>query len=236
MARSLAAGSPVTLDCEDVHVWRVRLSQGNAAELRPLLSDDERERAARFHFAGDRDAYIVAHGMLRRILRGYTEGNLRFVTAELGKPSLGDTDDVRFNLSHSGDLALVAVARSREVGVDVERWKDDIEHLELADFVFSAAERAALRALDASDRVAGFFAAWSRKEAYIKASGLGITRGLDHFDVTLRPGDDARILDDRHDASFAERWVMHDIAVPPGYSAALVAGAPVRDVQLYDAA
>ncbi|MEO8335556.1 MAG: 4'-phosphopantetheinyl transferase superfamily protein, partial [bacterium] len=192
-------------------------------------------RAARFHFAEHRDAYIVAHGMLRRILGSYAPGELHFVTGEYGKPALRDDVDVRFNLSHSGDLALVAVARGRDVGVDVERWNANIEHVALADYVFSIAERAALRELSESERVAGFFAAWSRKEAYIKATGHGITRGLDHFDVTLRPGESACILDDRMDPMFREGWVMRDVPVPDGYSAALVAGAPLRDVQHYDA-
>lgn len=235
MVRSPAAGNPVHLARDDVHVWRIRLSSGKTEELWPLLSADERKRAERFHFAEHRNAFVVAHAMLRRILGSYVDGELHFVTAQYGKPALRDHEDVRFNLSHSGDLALVAVARGREVGVDVERWNVSIEHLDLADYVFSVAERAALRGLDHDERVAGFFTAWSRKEAYIKATGHGITRGLDHFDVTLEPGKLARILDDRMDSAFTERWVMRDVQVPEGYSATVVAAAPVRDVQLYDA-
>ncbi len=239
MVRSLVAGSAIELEPDDVHVWRVELSRPAEESFWRVLSSDEQERAARFHFPEHRDAFVVAHGMLRHILSGYgcgAAGALRYATAEFGKPSLDGGGDVRFNLSHSGELALVAVAREREVGVDVEQWKEDIEHLDLAGYVFSPAERETLRGLGEEERVAGFFAAWSRKEAYIKASGHGITRGLDHFDVTLAPGSPARLLDDRNDAGFAERWVMRDVAVPKGYSAALVVAAPVNDVVLINAA
>ena len=238
MARSLAAGSAIELGTRDVHVWRVRLSTVDAESSWNVLSADERERASRFHYREHRDAWVAAHGMLRLILAGYADlpaSALRFVTAAFGKPSLAETLDVRFNLSHSGDIALVAVARGREVGVDVEQWKGDIEHLELADHVFSAAERAALRALPAAGRTEGFFAAWSRKEAYLKARGDGIAHGLDHFDVTLAPTLAARLIEDRSDVAALERWVMHALDAGHGYSAALVATAPVEDVLLCDA-
>jgi 4'-phosphopantetheinyl transferase len=183
---------------------------------------------------------VAAHGALRVIIGGYVgadPASLDFVVGEHGKPALRRHDgmaasDIEFNLSHSADLALVAVARARPVGVDLERWASDVEHLDLAERFFSPAERRALRALaPAPDLIAsGFFAAWTRKEAYLKAIGYGISRGLHHFDVTLAPGERARLLADRLDETAIERWSMTDLDPAPGYSAALVVASPLHDV------
>ena len=244
---SLGAWHPARhqpLGARDVHVWRVRLEAARASELWALLSREEQERASRFRFAENRHSYVVAHGMLRTILARYTGAPahaLTFSAAEYGKPALQPAPALEmldFNLSHSGDYALLAVSRGGAVGVDIERWNAEIEHLALAEHFFSPAERDALRSLaEAKDAtVAGFFAAWSRKEAYLKARGDGITNGLHHFDVSLLPGEHARLIDDRTDASAPGRWVMVDLAPGPGYSAALVATAPVGEILLCDAA
>ena len=227
----------------EVHVWRVSLDV-DADPLRPLLSPDERQRAARFHRDEHRRRYIAAHGALRLILGAYLDAEpaaLAFELGEHGKPSLREPlgaggARVEFNLSHSAELALVAVARDQPVGVDVERWAE-VEHLELAERFFSRAERDALRALaDVAEHLdAGFFAAWTRKEAYLKATGYGISHGLHHFDVTLAPGTEAALLADRLDATATQRWAMRAVLPADGYSGAVVAGAPLRDVLLLDA-
>ncbi|MEO5814768.1 MAG: 4'-phosphopantetheinyl transferase superfamily protein [Gemmatimonadaceae bacterium] len=224
-----------------MHVWRIRLEDEDEEDLWSVLSHDERERARRFHFEVHRRGFVVAHAALRRILSGYLgepAERLTFVTGEFGKPALESARGLEFNLSHSGDLALLAVSRSGDVGVDVERWNAEIDHLDLADHFFSQDERSALRELSHADDqvVRGFFAAWSRKEAYLKASGHGISRGLHHFDVSLRPGEPARLIADQLDDVAAARWVMRELVAAEGYSAALVAAAPVDEVLLFDAA
>jgi 4'-phosphopantetheinyl transferase len=226
------------LGAHDVHVWRVPLDDARADAYAGLLSDDERRRAARFVRDVHRRRFIAAHGALRSILAGYVGAEpaaLDFVSGEHGKPALrGATGRaaVEFNLSHSDDLALVAVARAHAVGVDLERWSEGVEYLELAERFFSPGERRALRALaHVPDLVeAGFFAAWTRKEAYLKATGHGITRGLHHFDVALAPGEPARLLADRLDADATARWTMFALDPAPGYSAALVAASPIGEV------
>lgn len=238
------AATPSPLEPHVAHVWRVALDDAARVEAYwPLLSPDERTRALRFHRELHRRRYVVAHGALRSILAGYVDAeprSLEFVTGEHGKPALRDTGrasekTVEFNLSHSADLALIAVAHARPVGVDLEHWADDVEHLELAERFFSPAERRALRALaHAPDLVAaGFFAAWTRKEAYLKATGHGIVRGLHHFDVTLVPGEPARLLADRLDAAAVERWSMTELDPAPGYSAALVVAAPLHQIHRF---
>jgi 4'-phosphopantetheinyl transferase len=227
------------LGAHDVHVWRVPLDDDARADSYwSLLSDEERRRASRFVRDVHRRRFVAAHGALRSILASYVDaepGALDFVNGEHGKPALrGVTGrhSVEFNLSHSDDLALVAVARARPVGVDLERWSDGVEHLELAERFFSPWERKALRALaHAPDLVAaGFFAAWTRKEAYLKATGQGIVRGLHHFDVALTPGEPARLLADRLDDDATARWSMFALEPAPGYSAALVVASPVGEV------
>ena len=243
---SLGAWQPArhqALGARDVHVWRIRLDAARASELWVLLSPDEQERASRFHFAEHRHSFVVAHGMLRRLLARYAgvaPEALAFGAGDNGKPTLhasSGAGTLEFNLSHSGDYALLAVSRGGPVGVDIERWNDEIEHLELAEHFFSPAERDALHKLREvkQETVAGFFAAWSRKEAYLKARGDGIVNGLHHFDVSLLADEPARLIEDRTDASAPGRWMMVDLAPGDGYSAALVATLPVDEILLCDA-
>ncbi|HEV7991815.1 MAG TPA: 4'-phosphopantetheinyl transferase superfamily protein [Gemmatimonadaceae bacterium] len=230
----------------DAHVWRVALDDPTDAESYwPLLSDEEQGRAGRFYREVHRRRFTVAHGALRVILSSYLTDapeSLAFHTGEHGKPALerapgASEPALEFNLSHSHDVALVAVALDRPVGVDVERHSEDTEHLELAERFFSPSERRALREVadDLGRLTAGFFAAWSRKEAYLKAIGCGITRGLHHFDVSLTPDAPAGLLADRMDPSAAQRWSMRSLDAAPGFSGALVTEAPLREVLLFDA-
>ena len=235
---------PPGLATEAVHVWRVALERtGPLDDEWGVLSEEEQARARRLVQEHHRRRFVAAHAALRRILAGYTAlpaRELRFSTGPHGKPALanGAAESARrleFNLSHSDDLALVAVAWERPVGVDLERWKRDMNHLALAERFFSPAERETLRALAErhDDLVSGFFAAWSRKEAYLKALGHGVTRGLHHFDVTLAPSEPARLLADRLDGA-VDRWRMLSLVPQAGFSGALVVAAPLGEVLLLE--
>lgn len=232
------------LDAAAAHVWRVELGDDARAGDWAVLSAEEQARARRFHQEIHRARYVAAHGALRRILAGYVgrpADALEFEVGPNGKPSLvSHRDDaiagVEFNLSHSGELALVAVALGRPVGVDLEQWSEGVEHLELAEHFFSPGERDALRGLARVPErlVEGFFAAWSRKEAYLKATGDGISRGLHHFDVALEPDVPARLLADRLDDTALDRWRMIAFSPGSGYSGALVVAAPLSEVLLLE--
>jgi len=234
---------PPHLAPDAVHVWRVRLDRSAEGDFHALLSDDEWKRADRLIHEHHRRRFMVAHAALRRILAGYTASRaraLRFDRGPQGKPGLAHAGSaagagLEFNLSHSADLALVAVAKHRPVGVDLERWKHEMDHLALATRFFSPAERASLLALAGrpEDVVQGFFTAWTRKEAYLKARGEGVMRGLHHFDVTLAPGEPARLLADRLDSSI-ERWRMRSLVPEPGYSAAIVVADPFEELVLLE--
>jgi len=214
----------------DVHVWDARVSAFAEREndLRAILDHAEVRRADRFRLARDRVQYVVAHGLVRTLLGRYLGRPARelwFGTGLYGKPALLEPVTVpalEYNLSHSGDIVLIAVTRGRAVGVDVEHWANDIVYDELAEYCFSAAERDELRTASHRDKAAAFFAGWTRKEAYIKATGVGVMLGLDYFDVSLAPGE-AALLFDRRPAARTERWSMRDIDLGPEYSAAVSA-------------
>ena len=216
---------------KDVHVWRIPLeiSPTSVEELHVLLDTAEKERARRFYFERDRRRYSVAHGVLRTLLGAYLHmdaRSLRFITNAYGKPALDpdlQTDQLQFNLSHSHELALLAITRRREVGVDVEYKRSDIEYDELARHSFSPFEQKRLRALPAEMKNAGFFACWTRKEAYIKARGMGLSLPLDLFDVSLDPTEPARLLASREDPHEVERWTLVNLQPGAGYAGALIA-------------
>src|SRR3989304_5240764 len=181
------------LQSHQVDIWRARLNLPNDSlkVLDATLSADETERAARFHFSADRDRFIIAHGCLRDILARYLHckpGRLILSVNQYGKPVLEDYK-LEFNLSHSGDFALVAITSERKVGVDIERFRSDIEFESIASRYFSQSEVSELLALTSEQKAHGFFNCWTRKEAYIKAHGLGLSLPLEGFDVSLIPNE-----------------------------------------------
>jgi 4'-phosphopantetheinyl transferase len=215
---------------EDViHVWQVshKSMTPHLAQFRSLLSADETQRANRFRFDKNRNEFTIARGLLRAMLSKYlscTPATIRFQFSSKGKPSLAQRDSagLQFNVAHSGDLILLAFVQGRRLGVDVEQVRTDFATDEIAERFFSPAERKALRALQPAQRYEAFFRCWTRKEAYIKATGDGLSLSLDQFDVTLLPGEPARLLATRPEAAEAQRWTMYHLNVEPGFAAALV--------------
>jgi 4'-phosphopantetheinyl transferase len=196
-----------------------------------LLDDEERARSTRFARPPDCRRFVLAHAALRLFLArclGIHPTAVRYETGVHGKPRLGPgLPLLEFNLSHSGGLGLLAVARDRSVGVDVEQLRDLPDALNIADAHFSAAEREVLRSLPPAEQRSAFFRCWTRKEAVIKAVGEGLGRPLDSFDVDLAPGSMAALtqLDGR--SGNAAGWSLRDLTAPAGYEAAgAVAVAP----------
>ena len=193
--------------------------------LEQTLSDDERRRAGRFYFQSDREHFIVARGVLRSILSSYLgveAPKLRFGYGAYGKPALmlpSDAADLRFNLSHAGGLALYAVTRDRAIGIDLEYLRADMEWMQIAARFFSPREHAMLCALPTTARLEAFFTCWTRKEAYIKARGEGLTLPLDQFDVSLTPGEPAQLLGVRGALDDPGRWSFQGLSLLPGYIA-----------------
>lgn len=214
----------------EIHVWRVVLDVplSEITSLQNVLVSEEIERARKFYFEKDRHHWTVAHAALRILLGHYLQSHpleLRFVTNDYGKPAIAypaTGKRLYFNLSHSGGLALYAFAYDRQVGVDVEYMRSGIEYRELAVHSFSAAECAALHALPVALQEEAFFLCWSRKEAYIKARGKGLSLPLAQFDVSLAPDKPAALLDSREEPQATERWSMHALEPGERYAGALV--------------
>jgi 4'-phosphopantetheinyl transferase len=222
------------LPADAAHVWRAALDV-DPAPFERVLSPEEREHAARFRFERGRERYTVARGVLRALLGAYlacAPQDLRFVYGARGKPAL-EPGVLEFNVAHSHDLALIAVARGRRVGVDVEAVRELSDAAQIARRFFSAAECAALSAVPAEQQLQAFFACWTRKEAFLKARGEGIAFGLDQFDVTLAPGEPARLLAVRDlrvpeggTPGEAARWSLAALEPGPGFAGALAVEGP----------
>ncbi len=219
----------IMLGGNEVHVWRASLDEPGPRRDSFLhsLAADERTRAARFYFRRDCDRFIIAHGVLRAILGLYLNRapkSLSFSYSSHGKPTLAcesSGDAICFNMSHSHGVALYAVTRGREIGIDLEFIRCDLEAEQIADRFFSQNEIATLRALPPSLRKYAFFLCWTRKEAYIKARGEGLSIPLDQFDVSLTPGEPAELLTARPDSDEALRWTLQELTLGSGYAAAL---------------
>lgn len=225
-----------SLESGTVHVWRIALDQPDESlrRFRQTLEPDELNRAGRFHFERHRRHFIVARGFLRSVVARYLETQpeaLRFSYGAYGKPALASEHVLRFNLSHSHEVALLAVALDAELGVDVEHIRADFASEEIARRFFSRAEVEVFNALPKEEQVAAFFRCWTRKEAYIKAIGKGLSQALDAFDVTLAPDAQPALL--RADDDDASRWLLTDIDAGTGYSAALAIEAPITRIRCF---
>jgi 4'-phosphopantetheinyl transferase len=193
-----------------------------------LLSDAERQRANGFAFDRDRRRFTVARSRLRQLLGSRLDArpeSVELVYGERGKPALARrfaASGLRFNVAHSDDVAVYAFSRGLEIGIDVEavRVIDDAD--DIAARFFSHRENEAYRALAPSDKPLGFFNCWTRKEAFIKALGDGLYHPLDRFDVSLAPGELARILRVGHVPGDLCGWTLHGFLPGPGLVGAVV--------------
>ncbi len=222
---------------DEVHVWRVALEGIDALtnDLFAILSVDEEARARRFNRERDGARFATMRTALRDLAATYIKTDaaaLSFVYNDYGKPDL-DSQHLRFNVSHSGDLGLIAFHPDRLLGVDVERHRERLEAEKIARRYFSPAEVTALFSLPNSEQKAAFYRCWSRKEAYIKARGEGLAVGLDSFDVSLGPDDAPMLLNARGGQEEVQRWALHALPMEEGYAGALVVEQPEVDVRLF---
>lgn len=220
--------APALLE-DEVHLWLAKLDSHNDQldEWYRSLAPDECERASRFHFAKDRNRFVARRAILRQILGEYLGAEsaaIQFAYDKYGKPSLRGgvrCARLRFNASHANCLALIGVCLGRDLGVDIEHVRPEFVRETIPEQFFAPSEVQILRALPPNQQVVAFFNCWTRKEAYIKAIGKGLSQPLDHFEVSLRPGEPAAILRIAGDEPEAGKWSLHALTPTTDYIAAV---------------
>jgi 4'-phosphopantetheinyl transferase len=237
------APEQLLLEPGQAHIFRLplELPPELLQTLSGLLSADEQARAARYHFERDQRRFTAARGQLRQVLAAYLHvvpRAVQFTYNPYGKPALAEANhtgqpDVQFNLSHSGELGLLAVCKGQPVGIDIEIIRDNLERGNIARRYFAPSEVMALEALPPDQQLQAFFACWTRKEAYIKARGQGLSIGLDTFAVSLAPGEAAQLLV-RDPGAPGGPFTLLTLDPEPGYAAALAVEGEIDGVKLWD--
>jgi 4'-phosphopantetheinyl transferase len=232
--------SPPAFPGSRVDIWRVRLDEPAKADIdASILSADENARANRFHFENDRIHFIRCRSALRSLLAGYLaipSVEIKFDYLASGKPQLVAGQNPRalqFNVSHSANLALIAVGGERRLGVDIEKIRSDVDTAMLAERFFSLRERAGLQALPGHLRIPGFYACWTRKEAFLKATGDGLSFSLADFSVTTHPDLDPELEEIRGDADVRNQWCLNDLIVGDAYRATVAFDRPHSRLETY---
>lgn len=229
-------GQPLACPAPAIAVSQIALDQPGAlvAALAAVLSPDEHARAARFVFPRDRRRFVVTRACLRVLLAphaGRSPATLAFAYGAHGKPALS-CGDLEFNVSHAGERALIAITRGVALGVDLENVRPMPDLLDLIARYFSPAEARTIAAMPADRRELAFFLCWTRKEAFVKARGDGLSLALDRYSVTCTPDEPARLVDVDGSTSEAARWSVVDLRPAPGYVGALAIRAGARPLSL----
>lgn len=225
MTGTIRAEDAPPLGANEVHLWRIPLDDSRFDPL-DLLAPPERERALRFHFPAHRNRFVQRRVAARRLLGRYCgidPGLVRFSVDPYGKPSLADGGlGLHFNLAHTPGLALLVVTREGPLGVDAERIRRTERAMDVARAFFSPVEVASLTPLSDDERQLAFLRCWTRKEAVVKALGLGLSVPLDAFDVSV--GEHAALIATRSSFPGSGSWQLHDLPLPAGYVGALAIG------------
>lgn len=224
---TVAGPVPLPADGEiDIRLVSMAVADAELARLRDLLTDEELQRGERLLDKERRDHFFVGRGMLREALGGYLgqePADVRLLQGEFGKPQLhrDHSEGISFNISHAGGYLLLAFTVGREIGVDLEEVRRELPFRAMAERYFSAREKEELFSLTPAKQVDAFYRCWTRKEAYMKATGTGFSQPSTGFDVSLLPGAPPTLLAHRGDPGETQRWSIRGIETPPGFCAAI---------------
>jgi 4'-phosphopantetheinyl transferase len=227
------------LSDEEAHIWRADLKANECfqSSFLKLLSPDEKNRAQKFRFAKDNRNFIIARGILRSLIGKYLEINpaeISFQYSEFGKPGIADNNTLQFNISHSQNMALFAFTTKFNVGVDVEFVNPDIEVKDIAAKFFSTNEIMNLLALPEKQQALGFFNCWTRKEAFIKAVGEGLSFPLDKFEVSLEPNKPAKLLATDWQPDAVSKWSIYSMSPGENFVGSLAIEGLVEKVKFWN--
>ena len=220
----MQTGSPFQISVRDVHVWIIPIKTSDPAvgHFERILAEDEVDRASRFRFPHLRDSFVITHGSLRYLLGQYLDlhpASICFSYGHKGKPSLSPESTLQFNLTHSNGMAAVAFTSGCQIGVDLEHIRPMNDMEQLAGQYFCPEEIEEIMSLPPKDREHAFFLCWTRKEAYIKAIGDGLSCPLDSFRVTVQPNIDARLIHIGGNMTAAAMWTLHNLSLAADYAA-----------------
>jgi 4'-phosphopantetheinyl transferase len=236
--RGVANSHMFVLPASAIHVWTIKIHCEGRLDtlLEGLLDPEEERRANRFAFGGLRHAFVVAHGALRHLLSRYLDlcpTDVRISYDSYGKPALASrVRDIDFNLTHSGELAAIAIASGCEVGIDIEAIRPTPDLLSVGDSLFRLEEAAEIRSLPPNLRAQGFFHCWVRKEACIKATGVGLSTPLSSFSVAVQPNFTAGPVILGRGVSAHDQWRLHNLPLAPDYAGALVYSGCPRTIRV----
>lgn len=233
---------PPCPDSGEIHIrlFNLALSEVELAGLELLLSPNELERANRLFTSQLRNHYIAGRGTLRTILASFLKrepADLILNTNQYGKPFLPEEpghQGLSFNLSHSGDLAILALAEHCELGIDLEQIRNNLPFRAMAMQFFSIQEQTALFSLPAEQQLAAFYRCWTRKEAYLKGCGCGFSQPADSCEVSLLPDQPPVLLSHRTDPDQSGSWNLIDLDVPVGFCAALAVQGQIRIIRQFE--
>lgn len=222
-----------------IHLWYcdIKKNRNKIKSYYSLLDKDEKERNSRFKFDKDRECYVISRGILRLLLEQYLEidaKEIRFNYSPFGKPFLNSKNDLRFNISHSGNRAAFALFKNQEIGVDIEKIKDDFVVLDLAQNFFSKTEIESLEKLPKKELPRAFFRCWTRKESFIKAEGSGLSFPLNQFAVSLGHDNKAELLATAWDSNEKSKWSLFSFVPAEGYLAACAVQSKVKKIKYFD--
>jgi 4'-phosphopantetheinyl transferase len=228
---------PLALADRGVHIWTIRTdaSEFVAAKFQSILTDDERDRAGQLRFDHLRRQFVVTRGALRCLLGSYlnSRAQIRFEYGPSGKPSVTTPSEIQFNVTHSGSIAAFALTMNCALGIDLEQIREMPDLVNVARRFFCAQETADLLALAPEQRCAAFFRCWTRKEAYLKAIGNGLSTPLDSFRVTLHPDQPAQLVHIAYQEEEARMWTLHNLDMGPTYAAALTYRGEPRALRVF---
>lgn len=231
--------NPIDLKPNTIHIWSVNFIVNDEAfnVYHSLLSEDEKLRASRFKFYKDKRCYVVTKGVLRLLSERYLNidaKDIKFEYEDYGKPKFKHKTNLNFNVSHSGDIAIIGFVFDHTIGVDIEKIKNDFDTFEIAANFFSKKEISALREIPKSEQHIAFYRCWTRKEAFIKAKGTGLSFPLNEFAVTLDSDLEAKLIETQWDISEKEQWQLSSFIPSKDYIAAHIVDSKIENTQYFN--
>ena len=226
------------LSTRQIHVWTLRTiaSRNVIARFEEVLAPDEVSRAAQFRVSRPRESFILTRAVLRYLLGHYLGQRPASICLQYGtngKPSLSQNDELRFNVTHSENMAAIAFTQGCDVGIDLEQLRPLPDLDEIAARSFCKEEVVEINSLPARERERAFFACWTRKEAYVKAIGVGLSRPLNSFRVTAKPDSPADLMSLEDETNGSESWTLHDLCLEPDYAGAVAYSDQERPLSIF---